>query len=65
MFVFSDKIEKVQIDLEAKKVYVTSAELNANELLEKIKKTGKETSFVGVKNAWALQPHRNVINLQK
>lgn len=47
----SDKVQNVQIDLDAKKVFVTSAELSAEELLEKIQKTGKQTTFVGVKSA--------------
>jgi len=45
-----DKVENVQIDLENKKVFVTSSQLNADELLESIKKTGKTTSYVGLKN---------------
>jgi len=45
-----DKVENVQIDLENKKVFVTSSQLNAAELLESIKKTGKTTSYVGLKN---------------
>lgn len=44
----TEKVEKVDIDLDNKKVFVTSA-LSADELLETIKKTGKETSYVGVK----------------
>uniref|UniRef100_A0A182UAM4 Copper transport protein ATOX1 n=1 Tax=Anopheles melas TaxID=34690 RepID=A0A182UAM4_9DIPT len=44
-----EKVEKVEIDLDNKKVFVTSS-LTADELLETIKKTGKETSYVGVKN---------------
>lgn len=47
----ADKVQNVQIDLDAKKVFVTSAELTADELLEKIQKTGKQTTFVGVKSA--------------
>ncbi|XP_058461732.1 copper transport protein ATOX1 [Malaya genurostris] len=43
-----DKVEKVDIDLDNKKVFVTST-LSSNELLETIKKTGKETNYVGVK----------------
>lgn len=43
-----DKIEKVDIDLPGKKVFVTSA-LSADELLEIIKKTGKESAYVGLK----------------
>lgn len=42
-------MEKVEIDLDNKKVFVTSS-LTADELLETIKKTGKESSYVGVKN---------------
>lgn len=48
---FSDKVQNVQIDLDAKKVFVTSAELSADELLEKIQKTGKQTTYVGFKSA--------------
>lgn len=47
----ADKVQNVQIDLNAKKVFVTSTELTADELLEKIQKTGKQTTFVGVKSA--------------
>uniref|UniRef100_T1E2W6 Copper transport protein ATOX1 n=1 Tax=Psorophora albipes TaxID=869069 RepID=T1E2W6_9DIPT len=43
-----EKVEKVDIDLDNKKVFVTSS-LSAEELLETIKKTGKETSYVGLK----------------
>lgn len=41
------KVQDVRIDLDNKKVYVTSAELSANDLLECIKKTGKTTSYIG------------------
>lgn len=44
----ADKVQNVRIDLDSKKVYVTSSELNADELLECIKKTGKTTSYVGL-----------------
>lgn len=50
-FLFVDKVQNVQIDLDAKKVFVTSSELTADELLEKIQKSGKQTTYVGVKNA--------------
>ncbi|XP_021712632.1 LOW QUALITY PROTEIN: copper transport protein ATOX1-like [Aedes aegypti] len=43
-----EKVEKVDIDLENKKVFVTST-LSSDELLETIKKTGKETSYIGLK----------------
>ncbi|XP_037936483.1 copper transport protein ATOX1 [Teleopsis dalmanni] len=43
-----DKVEKVSIDLDEKTVLVTS-NLSADELLEVIKKTGKTTTYVGVK----------------
>lgn len=46
---FPDKIEKLEIDLDGKLVYVTS-NLSSEQLLETIKKTGKETSYVGIKN---------------
>ncbi|XP_011307711.1 copper transport protein ATOX1 [Fopius arisanus] len=42
-------IEDVKIDLEGKKVFVTSA-LPSDEILECIKKTGKSTSFIGAKS---------------
>lgn len=48
---FADKVQNVQIDLDAKKVFVTSSELTADELLEKIQKSGKQTTYVGVKSA--------------
>lgn len=50
LFIFADKVENVKIDLNNKKVYVTSSQLSADQLLESIKKTGKETSYVGVVN---------------
>ena len=45
----SDKIDKLDIDLEEKTVYVTSS-MSGEELLEVIKKTGKTSSYVGIKN---------------
>lgn len=48
LFFIPEKVEKVDIDLENKKVFVTSM-LSSDELLETIKKTGKETSYVGLK----------------
>jgi copper chaperone len=45
---FPDQVEKVDINLDGKEVYVTS-NLSSDELLEVIKKTGKETSYVGLK----------------
>ncbi|XP_037031638.1 copper transport protein ATOX1 [Bradysia coprophila] len=44
-----DKIEDVNIDLDARTVAVKSS-MPAEELLEVIKKTGKTTTYVGVKN---------------
>ncbi|XP_006818931.1 copper transport protein ATOX1-like [Saccoglossus kowalevskii] len=38
-----------QIDMDAQKVYVDST-LSSDELLQTIQKTGKTTSYVGVKN---------------
>lgn len=38
----------VEIDMEGQKVFVTST-LSGDELLAKIKKTGRECSYVGVK----------------
>ncbi|XP_055319369.1 copper transport protein ATOX1 [Sitodiplosis mosellana] len=45
-----DKVQNVRIDLDNKKVFVTSAELNADQLLEVIKKTGKTTNYIGLAN---------------
>ncbi|CAD7005681.1 copper transport protein ATOX1 [Ceratitis capitata] len=44
----AEKVEKINIDLDSKTVLVTSS-LTADELLETIKKTGKATQYVGVK----------------
>ena len=41
-------MEKVEIDMEKQKVYVTSS-LTGEELLATIKKTGRECSYVGIK----------------
>ncbi|XP_018017737.1 copper transport protein ATOX1 [Hyalella azteca] len=46
-----DKVSKVDIDLPNKKVYVTSASLSAEELTETLKKTGKDVSYIGCKDA--------------
>ena len=48
LFFIADKVEKVSIDLDEKTVLVTS-NLPGEELLEVIKKTGKSTQYVGVK----------------
>ena len=50
--IFSDKVSKVNIDLPNKKVFVTSSVLSAEELTETLKKTGKEVTYVGSKDAW-------------
>lgn len=42
------EVEKVEIDMEKQKVYVTSS-LSGEELLATIKKTGRECSYVGEK----------------
>jgi copper chaperone len=42
-------VDKVDIDLPAHQVLVTSS-LDADTLLETIKKTGKETSYVGIRD---------------
>ena len=42
-------VEKVEIDLGAKRVMVTST-LTSDQVLEAIKKSGKETKFVGMKS---------------
>lgn len=52
LFLFPDKVEKVEIDLPNKKVFVKSP-MPSNELLEVIQKTGKSVSYVGVKQ-WRL-----------
>lgn len=49
-YVVSDKVEDVRIDLDDKKVYVTSTELSADQILEAIKRTGKTTRYIGVAN---------------
>lgn len=53
-----DKVEKVDIDIDTKTVLVTS-NMSSNELLETIRKTGKETEYVGVKEwmriSWKLR----------
>lgn len=46
----TDKVQNVRIDLDNKKVFVTSSELNADQLLEAIKKTGKTTNYIGLAN---------------
>lgn len=45
-----DKVQNVRIDLDGKKVYVTSSELSGDQLLECIKKTGKTTNYIGLAN---------------
>lgn len=47
--IFADKITALDIDLPGKRVFVTSSALSADELLEVIRKTGKPTSYVGLK----------------
>eukprot|EP00127_Corallochytrium_limacisporum_P000952 Clim_evm36s33 gene=Clim_evmTU36s33 len=42
-----DGVDSYDIDLEGKTVKVTSSTLNKDEIMEKIAKTGKETSFAG------------------
>ena len=42
----SDGIDKIDIDMEKQRVYVTSA-LSSDELLEAIKKAGKRCSYIG------------------
>lgn len=42
------EVSNVEIDMEGQKVLVTST-LSSDELLTKIKKTGRECSYVGVK----------------
>lgn len=48
-FVFSDKVSNVEINLEDKKVFVTSA-MTPEELSETLKKTGKEVTYIGSKD---------------
>lgn len=47
-FSFIEKIEKVDYDVPGKKVWVTS-DLSSDEVLEVIKKTNLESTYVGVK----------------
>ena len=42
------EVSNVEIDMEGQKVLVTST-LSSDEVLAKIKKTGRECSYVGVK----------------
>lgn len=51
IFVFiPDKVQNVRIDLENKKVFVTTSDLTADQILQAIQKTGKTTSYTGVAN---------------
>lgn len=45
---FTDKVEKVNVNLDEKTVTITS-NLSADELLEQLRKSGKAVSYVGVK----------------
>lgn len=56
----SDKVQNVRIDLDGKKVYVTSSELSADELLECIKKTGKTTNYIGLAANWRSRQNTSV-----
>ncbi|CAH1266928.1 ATOX1 [Branchiostoma lanceolatum] len=42
-------VEKFDVDLPGKKVFVTTS-LTSDEILETLKKTGKATNYVGTKN---------------
>lgn len=42
------EVEKVEIDMEKQKVYVTSS-LSGDDLLTALKKTGRECSYIGIK----------------
>lgn len=42
------EVQNVEIDMEKQKVYVTSS-LSGEEVLATIKKTGRECSYVGIK----------------
>lgn len=42
-------VDKVDIDLENRLVYVTSSELSGEQILETINKTGLEAKFNGLK----------------
>lgn len=42
-------VSKVEIDMDAQRVYVT-ASLSGQELLDVLKKTGRECSYIGVKS---------------
>ena len=43
------QIEKLDIDLDQRLVYVTSSELTGEQILETIQKTGLDTKFNGLK----------------
>ena len=46
LFVSSEGIDKIEIDMDKQRVYVTSA-LSSDELLETIEKAGKACSYIG------------------
>ncbi len=48
LFALCAEVTKVEIDMQGQKVYVTST-LSGEELLTTLKKTGRECSYVGVK----------------
>lgn len=44
----ADKVEKVNVNLEEQKVTITS-NLTSDQLLEALRKSGKQVSYIGVK----------------
>ena len=47
IFLSPGGVDNIEIDMEKQRVYVTSAQLSADELLETIKKAGKACSYIG------------------
>ncbi len=41
------QVSDFKVDLETKKVFVTTSNLSKEEVIEAVKKAGKETTFVG------------------
>ena len=42
------EVEDFSVDLEGQKVTVTSSKMSSDEILEKLKKSGKAVSYVGL-----------------
>lgn len=61
VFLSPGGIDNIEIDMEKQRVYVTSVQLSADELLETIKKAGKACSYIGT--AWeVLWAHHRICN---